>query len=101
LKKRQEHIVKRIALVVAAALGLYLTIRAVVELFIIHWADPASYRSDWGGPSLAGVLAVHCIPGLILPGYLAWRINRKRGPDEIAETAERRAGVPHRPWRQS
>jgi hypothetical protein len=65
---------KRIALVAATVLGLYLTGRAVKEFFVIHWGNPESYRNDWGGPSLAGVLAVHCLPGLILPGYLAWRI---------------------------
>jgi hypothetical protein len=68
--------VKRIALVAAMVVGLYLTGRAVAEIVLIHWGDPASYRNDWGGPSLAGVLAVHCLPGLILPGYLAWRISR-------------------------
>jgi hypothetical protein len=73
--------VKKIALVAAVALGLYLTGRAIAELFVIHWANPANYRSDWGGPSLAGVLAVHCIPGLILPAYLVWRISHRRGTD--------------------
>ena len=68
---------KRVGLAATALLGLYLTGRAVVELFVIHWGNPASYRNDWGGPNLAGVLAVHCLPGLILPGYIAWRICRK------------------------
>jgi hypothetical protein len=61
-------------------LGLYLTGRAVAELIIIHWSDPASYRNDWGGPSLAGVLAVHCLPGLILPAVLAYRLRGRRHP---------------------
>jgi hypothetical protein len=85
--------VKRVALAAATVLGLYLTVRAVAELFIIHWGNPASYRNDWGGPSLAGVLAVHCIPGLILPGYLAWRRYRRRGTDDTAPKVERRAGA--------
>jgi hypothetical protein len=67
---------KRIALALGVVVGLYLTGRAVAEFFVIHWSNAASYRSDWGGPSLAGVLAVHCLPGLILPGYLAWRYSR-------------------------
>jgi hypothetical protein len=67
---------KRVALAAPIVLGLYLTGRALAELFLIHWGNPASYRNDWGGPSLAGVLAVHCLPGLILPGYLAWRFSR-------------------------
>lgn len=73
---REEQIMKRAALIAATVVGLYLTGRAVAEFFVIHWGDAASYRNDWGGPSLAGVLAVHCLPGLILPGYLAWRILR-------------------------
>jgi hypothetical protein len=67
---------KRAALIAAMVVGLYLTGRAVAELFVIHWSDAGSYRNDWGGPSLAGVLAVHCLPGLILPGYLVWRTLR-------------------------
>jgi hypothetical protein len=65
--------VKKIIQAIGAVVGLYLTGRAVAEFFVIHWSDPASYRNDWGGPSLAGALAVHCLPGLILPGYLVWR----------------------------
>ncbi|HUB41585.1 MAG TPA: hypothetical protein VMA72_22295 [Streptosporangiaceae bacterium] len=76
---------KRIMLVAAVVVGLYLTGRAVAELFVIHWGSPASYRNDWGGPSLAGVLAVHCLPGLTLPGYLAWRIHRGRAVTDPAE----------------
>jgi len=67
---------QRVALVLGVVLGLYLTGRAVAEFFVIHWGNAASYRNDWGGPNLAGVLAVHCLPGLILPVYLAWRILR-------------------------
>jgi hypothetical protein len=47
-------------------LGLYFVVRAVVELFVIDINDPASYRDDWGGPSLLGVLAIHCGPGLLV-----------------------------------
>ena len=73
---RKEQTMKRVGLATAIVVGLYLTGRAVAELFVLHWGNPASYRNDWGGPSLAGVLAVHCLPGLILPGYLAWRFSR-------------------------
>jgi len=44
---------KRIALIAAFLVGVYLTGRAIAEPFVIHWGDPASYRSDWGGPTLA------------------------------------------------
>ncbi len=39
--------------------------RAVIEPFVIDLNHPATYQNDWGGPSLAGVLAVHCGPGII------------------------------------
>jgi hypothetical protein len=81
--------VKRIALVAAMVVGLYLTGRAVAEIVLIHWGDPASYRNDWGGPSLAGVLAVHCLPGLILPGYLAWRISRSSAVGDSGASSRR------------
>ena len=43
--------------------GLYLVVRAMAEPFTIDMTDPATYQDDWGGPSLLGVLAIHCGPG--------------------------------------
>jgi hypothetical protein len=72
------EIVKRIALIAGAAVGLYLAGRAIAELFVIDWANPASYRDAWGGPSLAGVLAVHCLPGLVaLAAFARWALRRR------------------------
>lgn len=68
---------KKVLIAVGIVFGLYLTGRAVAELFVLHWSDPASYRNDWGGPSLIGVLAVHCLPGLILPAAIAGRLRRR------------------------
>ncbi|MFY1689467.1 hypothetical protein [Plantactinospora sp. WMMB782] len=51
--------------------GLYLVVRAVAEPFVIDMSDPATYRQDWGGPSLAGVLLVHCGPGVVSAVLLA------------------------------
>lgn len=69
----------------AAAGGLlaaYLVVRGIVEFFIVDYANPASYRESWGGPSLAGVLAVHSGPGLALlaaaGGYLLHRRRARR-----------------------
>ncbi len=53
----------------AAAAGLlaaYLVVRGIVEFFVINYSRPESYRENWGGPSLAGVLAVHSGPGLAI-----------------------------------
>jgi hypothetical protein len=57
--------VRRAAKIAGLALGLFVVARAVTEPFVIDMTDPATYRNDWGGPSLVGVLAVHCLPGLI------------------------------------
>lgn len=66
----------------AIALGVYLIGRAVIELFVIDMGDPATYRDDWGGPGLAGVLAVHCGPGIVAAILLVivlvrWRSRRR------------------------
>jgi hypothetical protein len=60
-------------------LGLYLFGRAVVEPFVIDFGDPATYRHDWGGPSLAGVLAVHCGPGLLAGAAMVTALARRYG----------------------
>jgi hypothetical protein len=64
--------------VVVVVLGLYLVARAISEPFVIDMSDPATYRDDWGGPSLAGVLAVHCGPGLLAAAALVTALVRRR-----------------------
>jgi hypothetical protein len=64
-------------LAIGAVLAVYLVGRGFVELFTINYSDPASYADDWGGPSLAGVLAVHSGPGLAIIAA-AWRLLRGR-----------------------
>jgi hypothetical protein len=57
-------------------LGVFLVVRAVVEVVAVDPDDPSSYRDDWGGPSYVGVLLVHAGPGLlvvVLVGLLLWR----------------------------
>ncbi len=56
---------KKALVVLGSVLGVYLIARALAEPFVIDLTDPASYRNDWGGPSLAGVLLVHCGPGVL------------------------------------
>jgi hypothetical protein len=50
---------------VGLALGLYLIVRAVAEPFVIDMSNPATYHNDGGGPSLFGILLVHCGPGVV------------------------------------
>jgi hypothetical protein len=69
---------RKAAAVVGLVLGLYLIVRAIAEPFVIDLSDPATYRNDWGGPSLAGVLLVHCGPGLVAAAAIAAALRRRR-----------------------
>jgi hypothetical protein len=76
------NILLRTLSVVAA---LFFIARAVAEPFVIDVTDASTYANDWGGPSLAGVLAVHCGPGVLAAMFLygsvvRWRNDRKREP---------------------
>lgn len=68
----------RAGAVLVAVLAAYLVVRAVVEVAIVDPGAPHTYRTDWGGPSYAGVLAVHCIPGVLGALYLAWFVRGAR-----------------------
>jgi hypothetical protein len=63
----------------ARLLGVYLVIRAIAEPFVIDFSDPATYRNDWGGPSLIGVLAVHILPGLLAAALIVVTLERREG----------------------
>jgi hypothetical protein len=67
---------KRLGYAIVIVIGVYLLGRAVAEPFVIDMANPATYRADWGGPSLIGVLAVHCGPGIVFAGWAVWRLRR-------------------------
>jgi len=67
---------KKVLLGFGLVLGVYLIGRAIAEFFLIDFSDPASYRADWGGPSLAGVLAVHCGFGLVSLMLIGWGAGR-------------------------
>jgi hypothetical protein len=65
--------------VLAVIVGYLFVGRGIGELFMIDYHDPSSYQNDWGGPSLAGVLAVHCGPAvLVLGATFVWLIRRQR-----------------------
>lgn len=69
---------KRVAVAASIAIGVYFIGRAIVELLTLDFGDPASYRNDWGGPSLAGVLAVHCGPGVLAAALMTLALLRRR-----------------------
>jgi hypothetical protein len=69
---------RKTAIAVGLALGLFFIVRAVAEPFVIDMSDPATYRNDWGGPSLLGVLLVHCGPGVLVAIAIAMALIRRR-----------------------
>ena len=75
---------KVIGLAAAGVLAAFLVGRGVAEFFIVHYGDPASYRNAWGGPSLAGVFAVHSGPAVAIllgaGGYLVRWHRARRAP---------------------
>ncbi len=60
----------------AGMLSVYLIGRGIAEFFTVNYSDPASYRYDWGGPSLAGVFAVHSGPAVLV--VLGWTVYLRR-----------------------
>jgi hypothetical protein len=74
---------RKVAWGIGIVLGLFFLVRAIAELVVIDFSDPATYRDDWGGPSLVGVLLVHCGPGLLVVALVALvfvRRSRRRRP---------------------
>jgi hypothetical protein len=67
-----------LGIVLGGILALYLVVRGVVELFTIDYSKPSSYQQDWGGPHLAGVLAVHCGPAALIVAGLAYSLHRPK-----------------------
>jgi hypothetical protein len=69
---------RRALFVVGAVVAAFLIVRAVVEAVTIHYGDPSSYEHDWGGPSLVGVLLVHCLPGVLAAVAVVVVMRRSR-----------------------
>jgi hypothetical protein len=59
-------------------IGTFFVVRAAAEPFAISLTDPATYRDDWGGPSLIGVLAVHTLPGVVALALMMITVARAR-----------------------
>lgn len=71
---------RRAATGVLVVVCVCLVARAVVQPFLVQPGDAADYRGDWGGPSYLGVMAVHCLPGVVGAVVLVqlWRHRRDR-----------------------
>jgi len=79
---------QRAILVPGVLVAVFLVVRALVELATIHYNTPASYARDWGGPSLAGVLAVHTGPAvLILAAAAVWLRRHWRRTHPLSSAA--------------
>jgi hypothetical protein len=64
-------------LTVTSLVALYAVGRGVAEFWTVNYSDPASYAHSWGGPSLAGVFAVHSGPGFAVVTAVAWWLVRR------------------------
>lgn len=69
---------KRALLILGAIVAAFLIVRAIVEVLTLHYSDLSSYEHDWGGPSVIGVLLVHCLPGVIAAIAVILVIRRSR-----------------------
>jgi hypothetical protein len=69
---------RRVGVVLAVVVGVFLIVRALVEPSAIDMSDPSTYRHDWGGPSLFGVSLVHSGPGLVAAVVFAILLVRRR-----------------------
>lgn len=69
---------RAMASILGLIVGLFLVARAVAQPFVIDMTDPATYRNDWGGPSLLGVMLVHCGPGVIAAVLITMALLRRR-----------------------
>jgi len=75
--RKQHSVLRAIGVTLGAVLAIYLVGRGVAEFFTVHYNDPASYRNDWGGPSLAGVFAVHSGPAVAIVAGTAIYLRRR------------------------
>jgi hypothetical protein len=72
-----------IGLTVTGLVALYMVGRGIAEFWTVNYSDPASYEHSWGGPSLAGVFAVHSGPGFVIVIATAWWLVRRRAPGRL------------------
>lgn len=92
----KEHKVRKVASIFGLIVGLYLVARAVAEPFVVDMADPTTYREDWGGPSLLGVLLVHCGPGVISAILITRALLRHRSETRVGQGLDETVRHRHR-----
>ena len=72
-------LLRKLTRLLAWLVGTYFVVRAIVEPFVIDLSDPSTYRNDWGGPNVIGVLAVHMLPGLLAATLMVRAFRSDRG----------------------
>ena len=75
--KKRNPALRAVGVALGAVLAVYLAGRGIAEFFTVHYDDPASYRNDWGGPSLAGVFAVHSGAAVAILAGTAYHLRRR------------------------
>ena len=90
--RRRRKTLKIAAWTFGGLAGLYLVIRCIAEFFIVNYNDPASYRSAWGGPTLAGVFAVHAGPGLLVLIGAGMYLSRKMRSRRVSQYDRQQTG---------
>jgi hypothetical protein len=93
--RRLRRTCLRIAgLTVTSLVALYAVGRGMAEFWTVNYSDPASYAHSWGGPSLAGVFAVHSGPGFAIVIAAAWRLVRRRARESSSRGSRGPGGKP-------
>jgi hypothetical protein len=69
---------RRAGLIVGLVFAAFFVVRAIVELITLDYSNPSSYEHDWGGPTVVGVLLVHCFPGFVAAAAVVLVMRRSR-----------------------
>ena len=90
---------RALGLLVTSLVAIYLVGRGIAEFWVVDYSNPASFRHAWGGPSLAGVFAVHSGPAAaVLVASLVWlyrrRLRRQRELAGLAATSRHQGSWP-------
>jgi len=81
-RSRRRAALRFAGLMVACLVACYAVGRGIAEFWVVNYSDAASYEHSWGGPSLAGVFAVHSGPGLAIVIAAVWWLLRRRHAHE-------------------
>jgi hypothetical protein len=93
-RRRRRRCLRIAGLTVTSLAVLYAVGRGIAEFWTVSYSDPASYAHSWGGPSLAGVFAVHSGPGFAIVIAAAWWLVRQRARNRRKTFSSDEPGYP-------